>query len=293
MGLSVGSVIQYVFLAVVGYILVGSPLQRIFLGGRPAAEDDVVFAKSDHLVIPDESLVCPDYGYNVHILNRDPLVIYMPSFVSRQEAQHLVDISEDKFKPSTVWSGSEERLDPSVRVSEKAELERDDIVRCIEERARQFQGWRPYTFIEKLWSQRYRTGGHYVHHFDGPASIVKGGRISSFMVYLEANCTGGGTNFPRMTMPADQKWCEFLDCEDKENEGITFKPIAGNAVYWENFRHDGSPYDEVWHAGLPVLSGTKIGLNIWSWYQPGYRPPPAVEDSGEAVQEDQSDKTEL
>lgn len=92
MGLSVGSVIQYVFLAVVGYILVGSPLQRIFLGGRPAAEDDVVFAKSDHLVIPDESLVCPDYGYNVHILNRDPLVIYMPSFVSRQEAQHLVDI---------------------------------------------------------------------------------------------------------------------------------------------------------------------------------------------------------
>lgn len=113
------------------------------------------------------------------------------------------------------------------------------------------------------------------------------------MVYLEANCTGGGTNFPRMTMPADQKWCEFLDCEDKENEGITFKPIAGNAVYWENFRHDGSPYDEVWHAGLPVLSGTKIGLNIWSWYQPGYRPPPAVEDSGEAVQEDQSDKTEL
>lgn len=93
------------------------------------------------------------------------------------------------------------------------------------------------------------------------------------MVYLEADCTGGGTNFPRLKMPADKKWCEFIECggdgEGLEYEGVTFKPITGNAVFWENLRADGSGYRETWHAGLPVLSGTKVGLNIWSWYQPG------------------------
>ena len=44
-----------------------------------------------------------------------------------------------------------------------------------------------------------------------------------------------------------------------------FKPRAGNAVYWENFRADGTGYDETWHAGLPVTKGVKVGLNIWSF----------------------------
>lgn len=51
-----------------------------------------------------------------------------------------------------------------------------------------------------------------------------------------------------------------------------FKPIKGNAVYWENMRSDGTGYEESWHAGLPVESGEKIGLNIWNWFQDGYVP---------------------
>ncbi|KAL1638566.1 hypothetical protein SLS58_008779 [Diplodia intermedia] len=288
MEFSIGSIFKYLFYTVVGYVLVGSPLLRIFLNERPQHPDLAeAFARSDRLVIPDENLVCPDHGYNVHVLSRDPLVIYIPGFVSAEEAKHMVAISEDKFKPSTVWTGEEERLDPSVRVSEKAEIERDEVVQCIEERARLFQGWRPFTFIEKLWTQRYVSGGHYSYHFDGPTNIARGGRISSFMVYLDGNCTGGGTNFPRLEMPPGRQWCQFLDCDDRESEGITFKPIAGNAVYWENFRPDGSGYEEAWHAGLPVRTGTKVGLNIWSWYQPGYDPK-AVADN-----EQPSDKAEL
>lgn len=113
------------------------------------------------------------------------------------------------------------------------------------------------------------------------------------MVYLEANCTGGGTHFPRLERPVGEEWCRFIECdvrraynsssEEKEgngaresanevdlNEGVIFKPIKGNAVYWENMRSDGSGYAESWHAGLPVRSGVKIGLNVWSWYQHGY-----------------------
>jgi prolyl 4-hydroxylase len=100
------------------------------------------------------------------------------------------------------------------------------------------------------------------------------------MVYLEANCTGGGTHFPRLPRPTGPEWCKFIECgseyEKYEDEGlkdgVIFKPIAGNAVYWENMRADGSGYAESWHAGMPVTSGTKIGLNIWSWFQYGYVP---------------------
>jgi prolyl 4-hydroxylase len=188
--------------------------------------------------------------------------------------------SSPYFSPSTIWTAGRESLDTSIRHSEKAPLPRDDTVQCIERRAATFQGWRPYVFIEKLWAQRYRVGGHYTYHYDWSTASKRSGRVSSFMVYLHANCTGGGTHFPRLKKPRGAEWCKFIECDAKGsekdaglNEGVIFKPVQGNAVYWENMRSDGSGYAESWHAGLPVERGTKIGLNIWSWLQEGYVPP--------------------
>jgi len=95
------------------------------------------------------------------------------------------------------------------------------------------------------------------------------------MVYLSADCEGGGTKFPRLHRPEGRSWCDYIDCSDDheldgEEAGVIFKPKKGAAVFWENFRPDGTGYEETWHAGLPVKSGVKIGLNIWSWWQPGY-----------------------
>lgn len=60
---------------------------------------------------------------------------------------------------------------------------------------------------------------------------------------------------------------EAVNGDGGERGGVVFKPLVGNAVYWENFRADGSGrgYEESWHAGLPVVQGVKVGLNIWSW----------------------------
>lgn len=88
------------------------------------------------------------------------------------------------------------------------------------------------------------------------------------MVYVDAQCEGGGTEFPRIEMPQGEtgRWCEFLECgEDVGGTGVTFKPITGNAVFWVNLRPDGRGYEETWHAGSPVTRGSKVGLNIWSW----------------------------
>lgn len=135
-----------------------------------------------------------------------------------------------------------------------------------------------------MWAQRYNASGHYRHHYDWTGSLARGGdRLSTFMVYLGDECEGGGTNFPRLGRPGGREWCRFLECEDEQQqqhgeggsglvkEGITFKPIKGNAIFWENLRPDGTGYAETWHAAYPVTSGTKVGLNIWSWYQPPKR----------------------
>lgn len=237
--------------------------------------------------------------HNSHSLSRPPRNLHSKLHRRRRsiphgrtEASHphllhsnptdAVDPSEPLFKPSTIHNGQQETLDLSIRNSSKAPLPRDHTVRCVEARARAFQGWRPDTFIEKLWAQRYGPGGHYVHHYDWSTRGRDGaGRLSSFMAYLGADCTGGGTNFPRLKMPAEPGWCEFVECGGGL-AGVTFKPVKGNAVYWENFAPDGAGYEETWHAGLPVESGTKVGLNIWSWHQPGHRPP--VEETDEDLQ---------
>lgn len=91
------------------------------------------------------------------------------------------------------------------------------------------------------------------------------------MVYLSSgdDVEGGGTNFPRLKTPSgeERRWCEFVECAQEGEEGVTFKVRKGAAVFWTNFDAEGRGYKETIHAGMPVRSGTKIGLNIWSWYQ--------------------------
>lgn len=192
---------------------------------------------------------------------------------------------------------------------------RTDLVRCIEARARAFQGWREEQWVELLRTQRYRTGGHYNHHFDWSSSFGGWGRVSTFNVWVDGSApgtgggneanqvVGGGTEFPLLKrMSLDKRWCRFIECDEAKSSGkddvhdaeektaehattaqqtqdgpndsgshpeagVVFKPLAGNAVYWENFRPDGTGrgWDETWHAGLPVKQGTKVGLNIWTW----------------------------
>jgi len=107
-------------------------------------------------------------------------------------------------------------------------------------------------------------------------------------VSVSEGMEGGGTEFPLLPAPVfrdletDQRteaateeerfWCRFLECVDgrvvtgEDGMGVTFRAVEGNAVFWANFRADGSGdgYAETWHAGLPVRKGVKVGLNIWT-----------------------------
>ncbi|KAI0013715.1 hypothetical protein F4779DRAFT_640168 [Xylariaceae sp. FL0662B] len=224
---------------------------------------------------------CPPDAYAVHIFSKAPLVIYVENFLSEEERAHLLEISEPIFEPSTVTHDGDSTVrDAAVRDSEVALLPRTEAVRCVERRARAFQGWRDDLWVERLRTQRYGAPDqHYAHHFDWGSGVRGWGRVSSFMAWVQADgVEGGATEFPMLRRGGpDEPWCRWVECEaaaeapKKDGEerpvGVAFRPVAGNAVFWENFRPDGTGrgWAETWHAGLPVRKGTKVGLNIWSW----------------------------
>lgn len=60
-----------------------------------------------------------------------------------------------------------------------------------------------------------------------------------------------------------------LDFNDTNSPGgVTFKPIAGAAIFWRNLDATGKGFKEVVHAGLPVKSGHKSAVNIWNAQTP-------------------------
>ena len=98
--LSLSSIVQYAFLALIAYILAGAPLLSIFAGtGRKGdlyssdASAGHSNASLDGLVIPESNLSCGNHGYKgVYVLGRDPLVIYIEGFLSSEEAEHTVGL---------------------------------------------------------------------------------------------------------------------------------------------------------------------------------------------------------
>ncbi|KAH6671019.1 hypothetical protein B0J14DRAFT_484488 [Halenospora varia] len=215
---------------------------------------------------------CEQHPYEVHLFSKDPLVIYISNFLTIPEREHLQQISKGTFTDSVTADDSGAQGLRKTRTSQSTSVPRDPIVRCIEKRALNFQGFDiPRTHLEPLQLVQYFKGQNYHFHTDWfsaasqTTSAVGGNRLSSFFVYVEAtNVTGGGTNFPVLDAPKDERWCEFVDCDEPYENGVTFRPVPGNAVFWQNLREDGNGDQATLHAGLPVTGGKKLGMNIWT-----------------------------
>ncbi|KAI1337371.1 2OG-Fe(II) oxygenase superfamily protein [Xylariaceae sp. FL0016] len=215
---------------------------------------------------------CDHPNFHSHILSQSPLVIYLANFITPDEQAHLQRVTKDTFSDSAVADSSGSQGLRETRTSQSTNVQRDEVVRCIEERALLFQGFDiPRTHLEPLQLVKYAKGEHYHFHtdwFTNPTqatSDIGGNRLSSFFAYVAAeNITGGGTNFPMVKAPQNRKWCEYIDCDEPWENGVTFRPITGNAVYWSNLLEDGTGDQRTLHAGLPVTTGSKLGMNIWT-----------------------------
>jgi prolyl 4-hydroxylase len=224
---------------------------------------------------------CPHHPYRIHIFSTSPLIIYIPNFITPAESAHLQSISAGKFTNSIIADSSGQQHLATTRTSQSTSLESDEVVRCIEQRALSFQGFdRQRESLEPLQLVKYGVSQEYHTHtdwFTSPAQTTSefgGNRLSSFFVYVHASpdIIGGGTQFPLLDAPEDERWCEFVNCDVDIEDGVVFRPIQGNAVFWRNLvgvrGKDGKMGyvgdRRTLHAGLPVQRGSKVGMNVWT-----------------------------
>ncbi|POR31725.1 Putative prolyl 4-hydroxylase 4, partial [Tolypocladium paradoxum] len=224
---------------------------------------------------PSTDYTCTHPPYTVRLVSRSPLVMYLEGFLTADERAHLQYLAQGQFKHSAVQGAAGDSAIHSVRTSQCTSVERDAVVRCIEGRALAKQGFdTPASHLEPIQLVKYGPAQRYHFHTDwftdaaSHATAAQGGnRASSVFAYVKvANVTGGGTNFPLLDAPRDERWCRFVDCDEERERGVTFRPVEGNAVYWDNLLADGSGRGDqrTLHAGLPVVSGEKIGMNLWT-----------------------------
>jgi len=61
-------------------------------GSLSLSSHEVPRLDTEKLVFPEKDLSCPDHAFQTHYLSTDPLVVYIPGFLSEEEADHLVKI---------------------------------------------------------------------------------------------------------------------------------------------------------------------------------------------------------
>lgn len=227
-----------------------------------------------------QNYTCPEHLYKTQVFSTDPLIIYIHSFLTPLESQHLQNISQATLTHSLIADQTGQERLANTRTSRSTSLVSDPVVRCIEARALQFQGYDiPRQNLEPLQAVHYSLGEQYKHHTDWFTSSSQttsefgGNRLSSFFVYVAASedIIGGGTQFPLLDAPHDERWCEVVNCDAGWEEGVTFRPVARNAVFWRNLKEvkEGGKVMRIGdrrtlHAGLPVQRGVKLGMNIWT-----------------------------
>lgn len=231
---------------------------------------------------------CTHPPYQIHKVSSSPLIIYLSNFLTPLETTHLLSISSrpgTTFRRSAVV-GHHGPSHAPIRTSQSTSLPASDpIVQCISQRALLLQGFDVHeSQLEPLQLVKYSSAGRERYDFhtdwlsdpDYISSPNGGNRLSSFFVYVAVSndTMGGGTNFPLVPAPSGDKWCEtgWIECDELYTNGVTFRPVQGNAIFWENLHVSqsgmsvGDPRTE--HAGLPLTSGDKVGMNIWTRQMP-------------------------
>jgi prolyl 4-hydroxylase len=145
----------------------------------------------------------------------------------------------------------------------------DPVVSCIRQRALTFQGHHTAGLLESLQVVRYTEGQRFNMHYDWGKPIEGyGDRETTFFATLLGQCERCGTHFPRLELDWSRKdrdeWCRFVECETDQKNGTVFRAFEGGAVFWRNMDDDGVGDKRNLHGGMPLASGEKIGLNIWT-----------------------------
>lgn len=205
-------------------------------------------------------VLSPNYTSASVIHSSAPFIYQLHQFMSPEECQHFLQISNNRFERSFVTGKSGSDSTDNVRTSYSCVLKESEtaIVRQIEERAAQICRV-PITHVEGLQIVRYHPGQKYDPHCDYfHHAKIPNQRYATILVYLNDDFEGGTTRF----------------VDPSVNKEVT--PKTGEAVFWYNSwvppekRQSGEYYcfKESMHQGSAPTSGVKYAVNIWVRLKP-------------------------
>ena len=199
-------------------------------------------------------------GIYKNILSSDPTVYVINNFLTKEECEHIINISKDNMERAMVTA------DISITNSRTNDVkwivkDHDDIILRIIKKISDTVYDNTYldniskndffNYAEKLQVIRYYENQEYKHHHDGweKEKLKKygkehGQRLITTLVYLSNVEKGGETDFPKINTrvnPEIGKMEVFHNCKPKTN----------------------ILHDKTYHAGLPIIKGVKWAFNLW------------------------------
>jgi hypothetical protein len=176
-------------------------------------------------------------------------VSVIDDFLTPEECDYLIELSQPKYEHSKTMKNNDGREIHEGRTSFTAFLNiKDKLVDDIYAKGARILGI-PIENFEYLQCTSYDENQEYRRHHDAFSKTEKdtlkfGQRISTILIYLNDDFTGGGTYFP------------LID--------IRVRPKKGSAAVWHNLLENGERDSDVYHAGLPVIEGKKYISNLWA-----------------------------
>jgi prolyl 4-hydroxylase len=189
---------------------------------------------------------------NKYVDIKDYDVEEIPNFLTDEECEKIIELSNNKLFPSKIYSNDKDLYSVNSRQSEQCWL-RDDIpiIKNISDRVRHYT--KTYNnHQEELQVVNYSTGGFFSPHYDpcdGDYEYCKrmdsdnGPRMLTVLFYLNDDFEGGETVFP--------------------NINKVVKPQKGKAVIFKSVNNNGVIIRQALHGGEPVKNGNKWIANKW------------------------------
>tara|TARA_R100000734_G_scaffold19121_2_gene18277 strand:- start:10963 stop:12228 length:1266 start_codon:yes stop_codon:yes gene_type:complete len=176
----------------------------------------------------------------------------IPNFLTHEECDLYIQLINKQNQPSCVsGSGNEiSKRDDKSRTSSTSSFNNHMLLhKALNEKIAQTLQL-DIKKGEGLQGQKYQVGQYFRPHLDwfqGDSYINhclhSGNRTHTFMIYLNDNFEGGGTNFPKLNQ--------------------IVKPERGKAVWWRNMDENKVGIQNVLHEGMDVIAGNKYIITSW------------------------------
>lgn len=190
----------------------------------------------------------------INVISEEPKITVVEKFITKQEAEHLIDLGKPNLKRSVV-SDDKGGYESNGRTSRTAWIfhNHDDITLNVANRISKYVNI-PLENAEAFQLVHYDPTQEYRAHFDSvdhngsekTLRVIKygGTRILTALLYLNDVEEGGSTKFTKLNKEIFPSMGKLL----------TFQDVCTGT----NIKH---PLSE--HAGCPVIKGEKYIINLW------------------------------